>query len=46
MDWTCNTLWTDQLPANTYRSVDLKVGQTKVEDATFSTSLWRYDIEK
>src|SRR5262245_23817074 len=34
MDWTYNTLWTDQLPANTYRSVDLKVGQTKVEDAT------------
>ena len=27
MDWTYNTLWTDQLPANTYRSVDLKVGQ-------------------
>jgi len=34
MDWTYNTLWTDQLPTNTYRSVDLKVGQTKVEDAT------------
>jgi hypothetical protein len=34
MDWTYNTLWTEQLPANTYRSVDLKVGQTKVEDAT------------
>jgi len=34
MDWTYNTLWTDQLPTNTYRSVDLKVGQTKAEDAT------------